>query len=103
MRALLAARSDGWNQAERAILKDHAPAGVVVNRAMEVVHFRGRTAPYLEQASGKPSLNVLKLARHGLAVELRTLINAAIRKDALVRRNGVTLSGNGHARTLNLW
>ena len=32
-------------EADRIVLKNHSPAGVVVNRAMEVVHFRGRTAP----------------------------------------------------------
>ncbi|MGH9589040.1 MAG: chemotaxis protein CheB, partial [Terracidiphilus sp.] len=90
-------------EADRAILKDHSPAGVVVNRAMEVVHFRGRTAPYLEQTAGKPNLNVLKLARNGLAVELRTLISAAIKKDAPIRREGVSFNGgNGRARLLNL-
>ena len=75
---------------------------MVVNRAMEVVHFRGRTAPYLEPAPGKPSLNVLKLARNGLAIELRTLIGAAIKKDALIEREGVSFNGNGHRRILNL-
>ncbi len=83
-------------EADRIVLKNHSPAGVVVNRAMEVVHFRGRTAPYLEPAPGKPSLNVLKLARNGLAIELRTLIGAAIKKDAPIQREGVSFNGNGH-------
>ena len=89
-------------EADRIVLKNHSPAGVVVNRAMEVVHFRGRTAPYLEPAPGKPSLNVLKLARNGLAIELRTLIGAAIKKDAPVQREGVSFNGNGHPQILNL-
>ena len=89
-------------EADRIVLKNHSPAGVVVNRAMEVVHFRGRTAPYLEPAPGKPSLNVLKLARNGLAIELRTLIGAAIKKDALILREGVSFNSNGHRRILNL-
>jgi two-component system, chemotaxis family, CheB/CheR fusion protein len=75
---------------------------VVINSAMEVVHFRGRTAPYLEPAPGKPSLNVLKLARNGLAIELRTLINAAAEKDAPVKRDGISFNDNGHLRILNL-
>ena len=89
-------------EADRIVLKNHSPAGVVVNRAMEVVHFRGRTAPYLEPAPGKPSLNVLKLARNGLAIELRTLIGTAIKKDAPIQREGVSFNGNGHPRSLNL-
>jgi two-component system CheB/CheR fusion protein len=71
-------------EADRVVLKSHAPVGVVVNDAMEVVQFRGRTAPYLESPPGKSSLNLLKLARHGLAVELRTLIGSALKKGASV-------------------
>ena len=87
-------------EANRIVLKNHSPAGVVVNRAMEVVHFRGRTAPYLEPAPGKPSLNVLKLARNGLASELRTLIGAAMKKDAPIQKEGVSFNGNGHHEPL---
>jgi len=89
-------------EADRLILRDHTPPGVIVNSAMEVVQFRGRTTPYLEQSSGKPSLNVLKLARNGLAVELRTLISVAAKKGTPVRREGVLFEGNGHKRILNL-
>ena len=89
-------------EADRLVLKHHAPVGVVINGAMEVVQFRGRTTPYLEQAPGKPSLNVLKLARNGLGMELRTLIGAAKKKGASVRRDGVSFDGNGHKRVLNL-
>ena len=89
-------------EADRLVLKNHAPVGVIINRDMEVVQFRGRTTPYLEPAPGKPSLNLLKLARNGLAVELRTLIGAAINNDAPVKRNGVSFDGNGHKRMLNL-
>ena len=64
-------------EADRLVLKYHAPSGVVVNSAMEVVQFRGRTSPFLEQSPGKPSTNLLKLARNGLALELRALILAA--------------------------
>ncbi len=93
---------DIQSEADRAVLKDHAPVGVVINNAMEVVQFRGRTTPYLEPAPGKPSLNVLKLARNGLAVELRTLIGTAKKKGTPVRKDGVTFDGDGHKRVLNL-
>jgi two-component system, chemotaxis family, CheB/CheR fusion protein len=89
-------------EADRAVLKNHAPVGVVINSAMEVVQFRGRTTPYLEPAPGKPSLNVLKLAQNGLAVELRTLIGAARKKGTPVRKDGVVFDGNGHKRILDL-
>lgn len=79
-------------EADRQLLKSHTPAGVIINSAMDVVQFRGRTTPYLEQAPGKPSLNVLKLARNGLAMELRTLIGAAKKKRAPIRKDGFRLT-----------
>jgi two-component system, chemotaxis family, CheB/CheR fusion protein len=72
------------------------------NSAMDVVQFRRRTTPYLEQAPEKPSLNVLKLARNGLAMELQTLIGAAKKKRTPVKKEGVSFDGNGHKRILNL-
>jgi two-component system CheB/CheR fusion protein len=89
-------------EADRLLLKEHTPPGVIVNKAMEVVQFRGRTTPYLEQSSGKPTLNVLKLARNGLAVELRTLIAAASKKGTPIRQEGVLFEGNGQKQILNL-
>lgn len=100
--AALEPEFDVQAEADRLVLKHHAPVGVVINSGMEVVQFRGRTTPYLEPAPGKPSLNILKLAQNGLAMELRTLIGAARKKRAAVKKNGVTFDGNGHKRFLNL-
>jgi two-component system, chemotaxis family, CheB/CheR fusion protein len=100
--AALEPEFDVQAEADRLVLKHHAPVGVVINSGMEVVQFRGRTTPYLEPAPGKPSLNILKLAQNGLAMELRTLIGAARKKRAAVKKNGITFAGNGHKRFLNL-
>lgn len=89
-------------EADRVVLKNFAPVGVVINSALEVIQFRGRTSPYLEPAPGKPSLNVLKLARNGLALELRSLINAARKKNAPVRKSDFGFDNNGQKRILNL-
>src|SRR4051812_49148333 len=51
---------------DRLVLAKYAPAGVIVNEAMEVLQFRGRTGPFLEPAAGEPQNNVLKMARPGL-------------------------------------
>lgn len=73
-------------EADRIVLERHAPAGLVINREMEIVHFRGRTSPYLEPASGKASLNLLQMGRGGLAEELRTAINQAAKKGSARRK-----------------
>ncbi len=89
-------------EADRVVLREHAPVGVVINREMEVVQFRGHTGPYLTPPPGRPSVNVLKLARNGLAIELRALITAATKKGGAARKDGVAFDENGHKRMLNL-
>ncbi len=89
-------------EADQLVLKNHAPVGVIINSAMEVVQFRGRTTPYLEPAPGKASLNLLKLARNGLAIELRTLIMAAGKDGKPVKKKGVPFGEDGHRRILDL-
>jgi two-component system CheB/CheR fusion protein len=89
-------------EADREVLRNHAPVGVVINSSMDVIQFRGRTTPYLEQASGKPSLNLLKMARNGLAVELRALITAAMRKGVRIGKDGVSFDDKNHKRILNI-
>jgi two-component system, chemotaxis family, CheB/CheR fusion protein len=89
-------------EADRVVLREHAPVGVVINREMEVVQFRGQTAPYLAPPPGRPSANVLKLARNGLAIELRALIGAATKKGGAARKDGIAFDKNGHKRMLNL-
>lgn len=90
-------------EADRLVLREHAPAGVVINRDMEVVQFRGQTTPYLAPPPGKPSVNVLKLARNGLAIELRALITAAAKKGTAASKENVAFDENGHKRKLNLF
>jgi two-component system, chemotaxis family, CheB/CheR fusion protein len=89
-------------EADRVVLKHHAPVGVVVDEALDVIQFRGRTTPYLEPSPGKASFNVLKLARNGLGIELRTLIRSAKEKNAPVKQDGVVFDLDGHRRILIL-
>jgi two-component system CheB/CheR fusion protein len=41
--------------AERMLLAQYAPAGVIVDDALNIVHVRGDTGPYLQLASGEPT------------------------------------------------
>ena len=88
-------------ETDRIVLEHHSPAGLIINSEMEIVHFRGRTSPYVEPAPGKASLNLLKMARGGLAEELRSLINQAAKKGS-ARRKDVTFEHNGRGRSVNI-
>lgn len=70
--------------AERKILELFGPPGVVINDDLEVVHIRGRTAPFLEPMPGAPSFNILMMARPDLHADLRRAIHEAQSKGARV-------------------
>ncbi|HEY6066945.1 MAG TPA: CheR family methyltransferase, partial [Thermoanaerobaculia bacterium] len=96
------ARTDPLQEADRLILSRYAPAGVLVDDLLDVVQFRGRTSPYLEAAPGAPSLNVLKMAREGLLVDLRAAILKAKRSGQHVRRTGISVRQQGTTRSVDL-
>ena len=64
-------------EADRVLLNKYSPASVIINSNLEIIQFRGRTSPFLEPAPGKASLNILKMAREGLMMDLRTTIDKA--------------------------
>jgi two-component system CheB/CheR fusion protein len=80
--------------AERMLLAQYAPAGVIVDDALNIVHVRGDTGPYLQLASGEPTYGLLRMAREGLVVGLRTALlkakqrNASVSERARVKHNG---------------
>jgi two-component system CheB/CheR fusion protein len=76
---------DLQTQMDKLLLRDFAPAAVLVSVDMEVLHFRGRTGDYLEHPPGAASLNLLRMARESLVIDLRAAFTKAIKNDAYVR------------------
>jgi len=93
---------DLQREADRLVLGRYAPPSVLINDRCEILQFRGRTSPYLEPASGAASYNVLKMAREGLLVELRSAIGKARRSGHAVRREGLHVRQDGHFRDVSL-
>jgi two-component system, chemotaxis family, CheB/CheR fusion protein len=81
-------------EADRIVLSRYAPPGVLVNSSLEVLQFRGRTGPFLEQPAGHATLNLLKMAREGLSIDLRAAIHQAKKTGAAVRKTGVRVRGD---------
>ena len=98
----------GWSvpaierEADRLVLERYAPAGVVVNAAMEIVQFRGRTGPYLEGTSGAASLNLFRMAREGLSGPLHQALQRAARRRGPVKASGLRVRANGGIRQVSL-
>ena len=57
---------DVQREADRLMLAEYAPPGVIVDANLSIVQVRGRTAPYLEISPGEPTNNLLKMACEGL-------------------------------------
>jgi len=93
---------DIGKEVDKIILSNYIPPGVVINSEMEVLQFRGHTGNYLEPAPGKAILNILKMARKGLMLDLRTAIYKARERRATVIRKGVEFKYNGHDRLVNV-
>lgn len=89
-------------EAEHLILEKYGPPGVIINQDMQILHFRGQTGPYIEPSAGSASLNLLKMARQDLLMELRTVVHQAIKEHAHVRKEGVRIRHNGGYRIVNL-
>ncbi|MDQ3582234.1 MAG: EAL domain-containing protein [Pseudomonadota bacterium] len=83
--------ADFQTEADRLLLSRYAPPGVLVNEHLDILQFRGRTGPYLEAPPGEPTMNLLKMARPGLFVELRSAVNEALARGEAVRREGLHL------------
>ncbi len=82
---------DYQKEADRLLLSRYAPPGVLVNEHLDILQFRGRTGPYLEAPPGEPTMNLLKMVRPGLFVQLRSALNEAIACGESVRREGLQL------------
>ncbi|TYQ27664.1 CheR family methyltransferase [Pseudanabaena sp. UWO310] len=77
--------------ADRVVLSRYAPVGVIVNSELDILQFRGQTSAYLEPAPGKASLNLLKMARPTLRLELRSAIFSAKDQDIPIVKDGIEL------------
>jgi two-component system, chemotaxis family, CheB/CheR fusion protein len=95
-------QSEIQRQADRLVLTHFSPAGVVVNRALEVLYFRGKTGVFLEHAHGESSLNLLKMTRERLTFDLRALINKAVKQNARVRQENIRARLNDHQSYINV-
>jgi two-component system, chemotaxis family, CheB/CheR fusion protein len=97
-----ATREDFLREADRLVLSQYGPAGVLVNENLDVIQFRGRTDPYLEAPPGEPTFNVLKMAREGLFMVLRSALLEAKSTQQPVHRANVRMRIGQGASTIGL-
>lgn len=100
--------ADAWNDlelykaADRIVLNEYAPVGVIINEDWEILQFRGYTSPYLQPPPGRPNFNLLKMAKDELRLELRTLIHQAKNREMSVSKSGIQIRDQQQVRLVKI-
>ncbi len=64
--------------AKQILLRDFAPAAVLINRRLEILFFYGPTYRFLEQPTGEPTKDLMALAHSGIRGKLRAAVNQIV-------------------------
>src|SRR5206468_9234747 len=89
-------------ETEKLLLRKYIPASVLINKDLEILRFRGSVSKYLEPATGKASLNLMKMVKEDIAFELRTAINQAKKQEKAIKKEGLHIRMNGSSRELEI-
>ena len=84
------------------LLARYVPASVLVNKDLEILRFRGSTSAFFQPASGKASLNLLKMVKEELLFEVRSLFQKAKKSNAIVTREGISIDSIHQPLTIEI-
>jgi len=93
---------DTQKEVDHIVALKYGPSGVVVNDDLEILHFRGRTVPYLEQPAGLANHRLLKMAHPDLGPELRAILRSAKSQIVSMRKDGIRFENDGQVMELNI-
>ncbi len=79
---------------EKAILSELSPTGVLIDDNHEILQFVGQTEKFLGVPTGKPSFNIIKMARQDLKYKLTSALHQAVRDKKRVDCEGVRVNTN---------
>jgi len=83
-----------FRKSAEEIMISKSPASVVVNEQTDIVHIHGDISPFLQAPQGKPTHNLIKMAREGLAFELRNAIHKATKEKTEVTKENISIKAN---------
>jgi two-component system CheB/CheR fusion protein len=88
---------------DQLLLNRYVPASVVVDDHMNIVQFKGQTGQFLDPAPGEATLNLLKMVKTGLHLELLDLRLEfqRVKRTGNVRKDRIVIEHNGSFKTVN--
>jgi two-component system, chemotaxis family, CheB/CheR fusion protein len=93
---------DVFKEADSLILSRYAPAGVLVDKDMKILQFRGNTSLYLAPKSGQASLDLFKMTNQDLFVDVRRLLHKAEKEKKPVLKVGRRFKHNGKIKCVDI-
>jgi two-component system, chemotaxis family, CheB/CheR fusion protein len=90
--------ANAQREADRVTVNQFAPPGVLIDDELQILQFRGATGTYLAPPVGKASFDVLKMARDGLMLPLRSAIREARQNNQTVHLDNVRVEQEGAVR-----
>jgi two-component system CheB/CheR fusion protein len=88
--------------AEKDLLEEHTPACAIVNEKGQVLYIHGHTGRYLEPALGEASLDIVRMAREGLRLELATALRKVSAQKTPVHYPGLQVKADGKVAAVDL-
>ena len=89
-------------EAERMLLERFAPAAIVVDPELHIVHFQGDTSAYVAAATGEPSFHLLRILRPELVVEVRAAIQKVKKRLGPASTGRIRLTHQGKVKTIQV-
>ncbi|MBA3723573.1 MAG: hypothetical protein H0W89_01615 [Candidatus Levybacteria bacterium] len=84
------------------LLRHHTPASVLIDSDLEIILFRGATDEYLSHTDGKASINLMKMAKGDLWLELRTAIAQAKKSLKPYRKENIQLALKDMSKSITI-
>jgi len=90
------------NDISKLILSRYVHPIIVVDKGYRIMQFFGSVAPFLEPATGQATLNVLKMIKEELVIDLGQLLHEAKKTDKSVVKGGIKIYGKKSVQELTL-
>ena len=85
---------------ELLLLHRYVPSGALVTKDLDIIRFIGPSSHFLGPRAGKASLNLLKMVRDDLVLEVRSVLRKAQKEGRTVSKAGINIQEG--ARTLEV-
>lgn len=93
--------SDLARRADR-VAERYAPAYVIIDEQLEVLHFSERLGRFLDPSTGAANLNLLSLVHRDLRLDLRAAVDKAVSGQAAVKVPPLQIDLNGDALAVQM-